>query len=492
MLVEVGERSERRILFEDGVRPPATLMMFCYDERPTLNLVRAVIRDARRWPELSIWDTAKDALISRARSAGAQHFLEQGAGDVMLMVDHDIGWEAGDLEHITGVCLDLKGVIGGVFPKRGFSQGVPIRFGKYGDYEIPDERVVECSAVATGFIAIHRAVLEAMAATLPMTVHGWRTFFATEYWERPDGTVEYLSEDYAFCRRARELGFQVFADLHPQLTHHGTHLYTVADTTWKPPVVAGKTTIRALDPSGLTTVKGPNGEFELYVDQDDQVVSAALIRGQMWEPEVVVALRDQIRRDDVVVEIGSHIGYHAVQLAPLAGKYIAVEPLPHLMEILRKNLQRFEEPGDVVDIDIWEAAVVGDDDYRKTARILRDYHNPGASHLLDAENGDLGVEVTAVRLPDITDRIDVLKIDAEGAEYLILSGERSRALLRTTRVVLTEFCEDQLRAVSGVTGEEYLALLEELGFEVDVDRSELPKGKAYCNLMMERKAAVPA
>lgn len=484
---EVGRAEKRVLMFEEGKRPAATLMMFCYDERPCLNLVRSIIRDARRWPELSVWDTAKDALISRSRSAGAEHFLEQGAGDVFLMVDHDIGWEAGDLEHLTAVCLDLKGVVGGVYPKRGFSQGVPIRFGKYGNYDIPDDRVVECESVATGFIAIHRSVLEAMAAELPMTMHGWHAFFATTVHERADGKHEYESEDYAFCRRARELGFQVFADLRPQLSHHGAYLYTVADTAWKPPVASGRTTVRAMDPSGLTTVQGVDARFELYVDPEDSLVSGALIRGEMWEPEVVTALRDAIRPDDVVVEVGAHIGYHAAQLATLAGRYVAIEPLPHQVDLLRKNLK--------VDgvAEIWPAAVVADDDYRKSVRMLRDYRNPGASFVLPREEEELGIEVAAVRLPDITDRIDVLKIDAEGSEYLILNGPRVREMLRSTRVIVTEFCEDQLRAVSGVTGAQYLALLEELGFDVDVDEGELPKGKAYCNLMMERKAAaVPA
>lgn len=484
----MGEgRSEERVLaFEDGKRPAATLMMFCYDERPCLNLVRSVIRDVRRWPELSVWDTAKDALISRARSAAVQHFLEQGAGDVFLMVDHDIGWEAGDLEHITRVCLDLKGVIGGVFPKRGFSQGVPIRFGQYGNYDVPDDRVVECQAVATGFIAIHRDVLVAMAETLPMTMHGWRPFFATEVHERSDGEHEYESEDFAFCRRARELGFQVFADLRPQLSHHGSYLYTIADTAWKPPVAAGKTTVRAMDPTGLTTVRGVDGTFELYVDPEDSLVSGALIRGQMWEPEVVTALKGVILAGDVVVEVGAHIGYHAVQLAPLAGEYIAIEPLPHQVELLRKNVRGIENPG----VTVWSSAVVADDDFRKSVRMLRDYRNPGASFVLPAEEQELGIEVPAVRLPDVTDRIDVLKIDAEGSEYLILNGPRVREMLKRTRVIVTEYCEDQLRNVSGVSGEQYLALLEELGFDVEVDRAELPKGKAYTNLLLERKKAL--
>lgn len=466
----------------------ATLTLFAYDERPTLNCVRSLIRDARRWPQLAIWDTAKDALISRARSAMAEMFLEQGAGDVLLMVDHDIGWEPGDLENLTRACIERRGVVGGVFSKRGFSDGVPIRFGTYGQWIVPDNRLVESVYVATGFIAVHRAVLEAMAPTLPRTIHGWRAFFATEVKAHDGGKVEYLSEDYAFCGRARELGFGVWADLRAQLTHHGTHLYRVADTMWKPPAPGATARIQQADPEAPLQAKRPGGgTVELYIDPDDRFVCAALLRGELWEPEVPAALAEAIRPDDIVVEIGSHIGYDTVLLAPLVadeGRYIAVEPMPHLAALLRRNINHNGLKGAV---EVWEAAVINDEDTRRRVRMMRDMHNPGASHLLLAEDPQ-GLEVAAARLPDITSRADVLKIDAEGAEYAILSGPRSRAVLASTRVLVTEYCEDQLRAVSGVTGAQYIALLDELGFDTsDIDMAVLPKGKGYCNLMLARR-----
>lgn len=469
--------------------PAATLVAFVYDERPCLNLMRSLIRDARRWPNLSIWDKSKDALISRARSDVATDFLKQGNGDVLIMVDHDIGWEAGDLEHLTRVCLDLECVVGGVFPKRGFGLGVPIRWGQYGEYTVPDDRVVECTAVATGFFAVHRKVLEAMAPTLPMTTAGYRTFFEQRSRDvgREDGLWDDLSEDYDFCEKARALGFKVFADLRPQLTHFGSHLFSLVDSTYKTPDRNQAVTLTSRDPAAPLVTKAG---YELWVDADDQFVSDSLVRTGEWEPETTEFILSTVREGDVIVEVGSHLGAHTVALAGDArvAKVVAVEPLPHLVYLLRRNI---EANGLTGKVDVWPMAMVHELDTRKTARILQVHANPGASHLVEGD--ELGVEVPTVRLPDVTDRVDILKLDCEGAEYQVLEGalhegSRLRELLAGCRVIVTEYCDAQLRAVSGRSGEQYLDLLEELGYDTGIgNRAALPKGTSYCNIVALRR-----
>lgn len=470
------------IAARDWDSPEATLVSFVYDERPCLNLTRSLIRDARRWPNLSIWDKSKDALISRARSDVATSFLAQGSGDVLLMVDHDIGWEAGDLEHITRVCLDLEAVVGGVFPKRGFGIGVPIRWGQYGEYLVPDDRVVECSAVATGFIAIHRKVLEALAETLPMTTAGYRPFFVQRTVQREDGAWDDLSEDYDFCNKARAAGFKIFADLRPQLTHFGSHLYRVCDSTYRLPEPGPGVLLRFRDLAApVPTADG----HQLYVDPDDKFVSDSLVKTGEWEPETAAAIAAHVRPGDVVVEVGANLGAHTIPLAlnPDVAKVVAVEPLPHLVELLRKNVELNGLEGKV---DVWPMAAVHHEDFRKTARILRNQGNPGASHLV--EDGTLGVEVPTCRLADVAERIDILKLDVEGAEYLVLEGARAEKALEHCRVIVTEYCDAQLQQVSRRSGHQYLDLLEELGFDTGVeDRSKLPKGQAYCNLVAVRR-----
>ena len=43
--------------------------------------------------------------------------------------------------------------------------------------------------------------------------------------QEPDGG-RYLSEDFAFCRRWRAAGGQVFIDTQSNLAHHGQRTYT--------------------------------------------------------------------------------------------------------------------------------------------------------------------------------------------------------------------------------------------------------------------------
>lgn len=477
--------ADRTISLGGDIRPPATICAFVYGELFAANLARSLFRDLRIWPELAIWDMSRDALISRSRSKIATMFLEQGHGDVLVMADHDIGWEPGGLEHLVRVCRELKAVVGGVFPKRGFGIGVPIRFGDFGSYTIPSDRVVECSAVATGFIAIHREVLEGIAATLPMTISGYRPFFVQKPYQREDGLWDDLSEDYDFCEKARALGFRVFADLRPELSHWGAHLYTMSDTQWKPLDDGEPVTILVRDLNGPIEVPGAFEPIQLFVDENDQKISADLIRGVPWEPDVVQHIAERLRPDDVVVELGAHIGYETVQLAPKARRYIAAEPMPDTFALLKRNLELHGLAEMVVP---FRAAIVGPEQ-PGPARMFKDTTNTGASHLLGADSGVAGIEVETHTLADLADiygRIDVLKMDIEGAEYMVLDG--AAEALKDCRLIVAEYCEAQLQRVSGRAGAEFLDLLDSLGFDLsDIDRAALPKGKAYCNIAVERR-----
>lgn len=468
-----------------AIRPPATLCAFVYGEIYSANLARSIFRDVRLWPDLATWDMGKDALISRSRSKIATLFLEQGQGDVLVMADHDIGWEAGGLEHLVRVCSELKAVVGGVFPKRGFGIGVPIRFGDFGAYTIPSDRVVECSAVATGFMAIHRSVLEAMAETLPMTVAGYRPFFVQRTVQREDGQWDDLSEDYDFCEKARALGFRVFADLRPELTHFGAHLYRMSDTQWKPLDDGEPVTVYVHDLTKPIEVPGAFGPLQLYVDENDQKISADLIRGVPWEPDVITHIAERLQPTDILVELGAHIGYETAQLAPLVQKYIAVEPIPETFALLKKNVALHDINERVFNL---RAAIVGPDHFGPV-RMFKDSVNTGASHIVTGNAGIGGIEVETLQLQDLADvygRIDVLKMDIEGAEYMVLDG--AAEALAGCRMIIAEYCEAQLQRVSGKTGAEFLDLLESLGFNTsDIERDKLPKGRAYCNIVVERR-----
>lgn len=199
-----------------------------------------IVRDIRQWPTLGHFRMSADALIDRSRNRAASMFLAADpaeAGDVMVMIDHDMTWAPGDLEHLTNACLETGGVVAGIYSKRSFGKGVAVRFSQPGDWQQGSDQLAPCDYVSTGFMAIHRKVLETLAEKLPKTLGDFYPFFLPVLAERKFGdqeATEYLSEDWAFCYRAIEAGFTIHADMKPYLVHCGEYGYRVIDSQVPP------------------------------------------------------------------------------------------------------------------------------------------------------------------------------------------------------------------------------------------------------------------
>lgn len=188
---------------------------------------------------------AEEALISRARSRAASRFLQADAataGDVLLMVDHDIQWQPGDLAYLARRALERTAVVGGIYPKRAFRQGTAIRFATDGTadgtWTIGSDTLIPSEYVGSGFLAIPRSALEVLSETLPWIEEGYWPFFLPETVELEVGGKrgwEYLSEDWSFCRRVRAAGYGVFAACSPRLTHTGTYTFRMVDARAEPP-----------------------------------------------------------------------------------------------------------------------------------------------------------------------------------------------------------------------------------------------------------------
>jgi len=200
-----------------------------------------------------IWEPMwNDALISRTRSLMATRFLEAPElqhCDVMVIVDDDVVWEAADFWKIVEGCRETRSIYGGVYVTRSHTDphissrvfsGSKLRIEK-----TPERRPLELEYLATGFMAIHRDVLEAMVAPgavfkdadgthqiHKVTKGGDRPFwpvFSPFTIEDQPGSFHYLSEDWAFGERARQLGFKAWFDQSIILQHMGLYPYTVGD-----------------------------------------------------------------------------------------------------------------------------------------------------------------------------------------------------------------------------------------------------------------------
>ena len=190
-----------------------------------------------RQPGIQYGPQVGDALIERARGISATYFLRQTDADIHLSIDSDIvGFTVEDTLKLCELAEEY-GIVGGAYVCRSASRTFPASYYEAGvrvehAFDHTPVRVKWC---ATGFLAVHRRVFEALAEglTLLHASQPWAfyNFYAPfEYQDEDTGEPILLSEDYAFCQRAKEAGFDCYIDPAVRLGHLCSYFYMIEDT----------------------------------------------------------------------------------------------------------------------------------------------------------------------------------------------------------------------------------------------------------------------
>lgn len=183
-----------------------------------------------------------DALIERARGMSATNFLRNTDADVHLSLDSDImGFTKEGIDQLCEQAVEY-GIVGAVYITRATARTFPTTM-------FHDKTRIEFSAdptpvpvkwAATGCLAVHRRVFEKMAESLPLLHEkdGPRAFYnfyhSMEYEGDEDMGRILLSEDYAFCERARQAGFEIYVNPAIRLGHIGPYVHRLEDMAQTP------------------------------------------------------------------------------------------------------------------------------------------------------------------------------------------------------------------------------------------------------------------
>jgi len=171
--------------------------------------------------------------------------------------------------------------------------------------------------------------------------------------------------------------------------------------------------------------------------------------GVLFADEYGILLRG-IKRSDVVLDAGAHVGFFTLPAALRARMVIAVEPAPDTFRILAKNVE-----------------LNGLNNVILVNKALSDYEGRGymSGKGLSAtlsQTGSVKVEVTTIDalLNSLgLDHVDVVKMDIEGSEARALKGH----FLDQVRLIVVEVHgNENRRAVR--------AILDEKGFKVSTWR----------------------
>lgn len=196
--------------------------------------------------------------------------------------------------------------------------------------------------------------------------------------------------------------------------------------------------------------------LDLALHEAPELVSDVIAETGAWEPFETRVISSLLRPGDTFVDVGANLGYFSAIAAGLVGnqgRVIAFEPDADNFALLTRNTAAFSWVtchACALSNRAGRSAFVLSSDNRGDHRLADE-----AQHQVDVISGDEIIE----------GRVDVVKIDTQGAEARVLQGlaatlERSSDHLS----LIVEFWPAAL-AQLGATGRDVLDCLEPLGLD---------------------------
>ena len=170
---------------------------------------------------------SNESNINRGRNSLAAKFL---AGDSthLMFIDADIQWCP---EHVVKLMKADKEMVGGIYPAKTIPVKHVVNMIDNAETDL-DSDLIEVGTMGTGFLLIKRSVFETMidnGATKYNDDIGLGSEFDDYQYDFFNCTIDssgrYLTEDWSFCRKWRELGGKIWADLSIDLGHVGYHRF---------------------------------------------------------------------------------------------------------------------------------------------------------------------------------------------------------------------------------------------------------------------------
>ncbi len=214
---------------------------------------------------------------------------------------------------------------------------------------------------------------------------------------------------------------------------------------------------------------------KMLVDTRDAAISPWLALDGLWEAHVTAWFQRTLRPGHVFVDVGVNVRYFALlggRLVGPSGLVVAVEAHPRLAELLHRNVVINGLYGYVT---TWQKAAWSTATDLKFHTRLNFAGNSSAGSIGEAALARLGdteeiTEVAALPLDDILDdlpRVDVIKVDVEGAEVHAFTGLARTLAGNPGVIVIFEWAPAQIESV-GDRPEALVDLLEGHGFQFEL------------------------
>lgn len=175
----------------------------------------------------------------------------------------------------------------------------------------------------------------------------------------------------------------------------------------------------------------PGSSFIKFDIREDYETDPIVIK-EIFAENVYEVDNNHFNRGGVVVDLGANIGAFSLLAAKKGTTVYAVEPEPHNLEALKRNIEINRMENNII---VCPYAI---SDFKGTAVI---HDSGGGSSIKD--DGAFGAEVEVMSLDNLfslyhIEQVDVMKIDIEGAEVEVILGA-SKENLNKCKYITMEF-----------------------------------------------------
>ena len=250
----------------------------------------------------------------------------------------------------------------------------------------------------------------------------------------------------------------------------------------------------------LTIPKELNiAEGKILLNQQDVAVSGMLALGA-FEPYQMALFRQIVKPGMTVIDIGANIGLYSVIAGRLVGdngKVFSFEPENKNYEFLSNNIKA----NNLKNVLLNKTAISNE---KSTKNLFLFSENTGSYSLVDNRKTNISIPVQTDTLDNILkqqsiNRVDVIKMDIEGAEYMAFEGMLQIISNSTNLTMMIEFFPNAIKRFNK-DPLQFLNKIKSLGFKIseinednkttieitDLNKFILnfPKGEVATNLLL--------
>lgn len=205
--------------------------------------------------------------------------------------------------------------------------------------------------------------------------------------------------------------------------------------------------------------------MKLFVNPKDKILSDSIIRDGVWEPQETEFIQKYIKKGWIVIDIGANIGYYTLLFSKLVGekgKVYAFEPDPENFIILRRNISENK----LKNVFLIKKAVANTD---RKIKLFLDEENKGDHKIYNSFDSRQSININSVKLDSLlgksTKKVNFIKMDIQGAEYLALLGMQKLLNNQKDISIISEYWPMGLHKAGGKP-ENYINLLKKNAFRL--------------------------